>query len=146
MQTQINIWAALGPQLASWGLSPKPPPPALPRQLPREVVDTGRASCGSHGKLTSGLAEGRFLGPTRPRGSILEGNRIPGGTQGPAGFPGLFPAVWQECQALLGAGKLVEALSLEAAYKSLQDCSPRGVPAHFGGWGVGAFPAGFAFR
>ena len=84
-----------------------------PRRLPREAAEDGRAFCVSHGKVTSRSAEGRFLGPTRTCWSISDGNKITGGTQGPAGFPesaeGLFPPVWQEHQALLGAGEPVRA-------------------------------------
>lgn len=79
----------------------------------RKAAEEGRAFSVSHRKLTSRSAEGRFLEPTRTCWSISDGNKITGGTQGPAGFPesteGLFPAVWQEHQALLEARGLVRA-------------------------------------
>lgn len=79
----------------------------------RKAAEEGRAFSVSHRKLTSRSAEGRFLEPTRTCWSISDGNKITGGTQGPAGFPesteGLFPAVWQEHQALLEARELVRA-------------------------------------
>lgn len=165
MQTQINIWAALGPCLeAAHFLGPQPasrpqasatgrsrlPPP----RLPREAVDMGRAFWVSHGKLTSGLAEGRFLGPTA--GASWRVTEDQGAHRGLRAFWGLL----RDCFQLFGrnirpfwgpasscAHTPPSPSSWEAVYKSLQDCSPRGrFPAPFGVYGVGPFLAGFAFR
>lgn len=99
MQTQINIWAALGPWLrSSWlpgapeGL-PQGGAGPRPTQLLGEAADRGRASFVSRGKLTSGSAEGRFLGPPGP---ACQKVKIVGWGEHTGSADGLFPTVKQD--------------------------------------------------
>lgn len=99
MQTQINIWAALGPWLRSSWLpgAPEGLPQAgagpRPTKLQGEAGDRGRACCISRGKPTSWSAEGRFLGPP---GLACQKVKIAGWGKHAGSAEGLFPTVWQD--------------------------------------------------